>query len=398
MVAEGLDAIPLKDVIAQLKGLGFDCVRYTWATYMFTRYSNYKVGENLDKLNLTSSRLGIGNFNPSLESITVVEAFDFVVDEFGKQGMMVLADNHVSDPKWCCDNNDGNGCFGDQYFNLEEWLQGLSNVANRVKGKPQIVAVGLRNELRGPGQNNDNWYKYMSQGVTTVHKANPNVLVFVSGLNYDTDLSFLKTKPLNVNIGDKLVYEAGFLMSGSNPNPLVMTEFGMDMENIDDQNQRYLSCILAYLGGVDLDWALWAAQGSYYIREKENIVREHYGLWSIDFSSLRYQEFPQRFQLLQKKLLEPSSNSSKSYIIYHPLSGQCVKVNSNNELELGHCEWASKWNQEGQHIKLVGNGTYIEANSDGSKVKLSKDCKSKQSFWKTLSTSQWYYRLVSGFN
>ncbi|RHN44352.1 putative cellulase [Medicago truncatula] len=207
MVAEGLDAIPLKDVIAQLKGLGFDCVRYTWATYMFTRYSNYKVGENLDKLNLTSSRLGIGNFNPSLESITVVEAFDFVVDEFGKQGMMVLADNHVSDPKWCCDNNDGNGCFGDQYFNLEEWLQGLSNVANRVKGKPQIVAVGLRNELRGPGQNNDNWYKYMSQGVTTVHKANPNVLVFVSGLNYDTDLSFLKTKPLNVNIGDKLVYE-----------------------------------------------------------------------------------------------------------------------------------------------------------------------------------------------
>jgi len=198
------------------------------------------------------------------------------------------------------------------------------------------VAIGLRNELRGPKQNENNWHKYMSQGVTTVHKANPNVLVFVSGLNYDTDLSLLKTKPLNVNIGNKLVYEvhsyawsigspkdwieqpvnkkcanvmnglndkAGFLMGGSNPNPLVMTEFGMDMENIDDQNQRYLSCILAYLAGVDLDWALWAAQGTYYIREKESIVSEHYGIWSIDFSSLRYQEFPQRFQLMQKKLL-----------------------------------------------------------------------------------------------
>jgi len=138
MVAEGLDTIPLKDVIAQLKGLGFNCVRYTWATHMFTRYSNYKVGENLDKLNLPGSRLGIGNFNPSLENITVVEAFDFVIDEFGKQGMMVLADNNVSDPKWCCDNNHGNGFFGDQYFNPEEWLQGLSNVANRVKGKPQV--------------------------------------------------------------------------------------------------------------------------------------------------------------------------------------------------------------------------------------------------------------------
>ncbi|RHN44350.1 putative cellulase [Medicago truncatula] len=138
MVAEGLEIKPLKDLIAQLKELGFDCVRYTWATHMFTRYSNYKVGENLDKLNLTSSRLGIGNFNPSLENITVVEAFDFVIDEFGKQGMMVLVDNHVSDPKWCCHNKDGNGFFGDQYSDPKEWLQGLSNVANRVKGKSQV--------------------------------------------------------------------------------------------------------------------------------------------------------------------------------------------------------------------------------------------------------------------
>ncbi|GAU19828.1 hypothetical protein TSUD_170540 [Trifolium subterraneum] len=256
--------------------------------------------------------------------------------------MMVLVDNHVSDPKWCCDNNDGNGFFGDQFFDPKEWLEGLSNVANRVKAKPQVVAIGMRNELRGPNQEKDNWHKYMSQGATIVHKANPNILVFISGLNYDTDLSFLKTNPLNVSIGNKLVYEvhsyawsigspndwneqpmnqkcanvmnnlndkAGFLMSGSNPNPLVMTEFGMDMFDIDDKNQRFMSCMLAYLAGVDLDWALWAAQ-----------------------------EFSQRFQLVQKKLLEPSSNSIKSYIIYHPLSGQCVKVNNNHELELGDCD------------------------------------------------------------
>jgi len=139
MVAEGLNIIPLKDVISQLKGLGFNCVRYTWATHMFTRYSTSKVGENLDKLNLTGPRLGIGFFNPPMENITVVEAFDFVIDEFGKHGMMVLVDNHVSDPKWCCDNNDGNGFFGDQSFNPEEWLQGLSNVANHVKKINKIV-------------------------------------------------------------------------------------------------------------------------------------------------------------------------------------------------------------------------------------------------------------------
>jgi len=76
-------------------------------------------------------------------------------------------------------------------------------------------------------------------------------------------------------------------------------------------------------------------------------------------------------------IAEPSSKSSKSYIIYHPLSGQWVKGNKRNKLVLGDCDGKSKWNQVGQQIKLVGNDTCIEAIKDGSQVKLSNDCKSK---------------------
>lgn len=93
---------------------------------------------------------------------------------------------------------------------------------------------------------------------------------------------------------------------------------------------------------------------------------------------------------------EPSSNSSKSYIIYHPLSGQCVNVNNNQELELGNCEGQNKWSQEGQQIKLVGKGTCIEAIGNGSPVRLSNDCKSKQSFWKTLSVSNLHLGTLDG--
>lgn len=141
MLGEGLDTIPLNKLVSQIKDHGFNCVRYTWATHMFTRYANYKVGDNLDFLRLPGVRIGVKEYNPSLENVTVVEAFDAVIDEFGKQGMMVLADNHVSDPKWCCDNDDGNGFFDDVHFSPHEWLQGLSNVANRVKGKPQVYIV-----------------------------------------------------------------------------------------------------------------------------------------------------------------------------------------------------------------------------------------------------------------
>jgi hypothetical protein len=32
-------------------------------------------------------------------------------------------------------------------------------------------------------------------------------------------------------------------------------------------------------------------------------VSEHYSIWNVDFSALRYLKFHQRFQLVQKKLL-----------------------------------------------------------------------------------------------
>lgn len=97
-------------------------------------------------------------------------------------------------------------------------------------------------------------------------------------------------------------------------------------------------------------------------------------------------------------IVDPSSHSSKSYIIYHPLSGGCVKVNKNNELELGDCEGQSRWSQERQQIKLVGNGTCMKATGDGSPVRLSNDCKSKQSFWKTLSASNLHLGTLDGHN
>jgi hypothetical protein len=71
-------------------------------------------------------------------------------------------------------------------------------------------------------------------------------------------------------------------------------------------------------------------------------------------------------------------------------------VNNNHELELGECDGQSKWYQEGQQIKLVESGTCIEAISDGSIVKISNNCKSKQSFWKILSASNLHLGTLDG--
>ncbi|KAG4989948.1 hypothetical protein JHK84_032503 [Glycine max] len=44
-----------------------------------------------------------------------------VVKGLGDNGVMVILDNHVSKPRWCCSDDDGNGFFGDSYFDPDQY-------------------------------------------------------------------------------------------------------------------------------------------------------------------------------------------------------------------------------------------------------------------------------------
>ncbi|CAL5384200.1 unnamed protein product [Camellia sinensis] len=64
--------------------------------------------------------------------------------------------------------------------------------------------MSLRNELRGPKENVNDWYR---KGAEVVHAVNPDVLVILSGLSFDKDLSFLLNRPMNLTFIGKLVFE-----------------------------------------------------------------------------------------------------------------------------------------------------------------------------------------------
>lgn len=82
-----------------------------------------------------------------------------VVSSLGEKKVMVILDNHLSKPGWCCGGNDGNGFFGDTYFDPDVWVEGLTRMATMFAGAPNVVGMSLRNELRGPRQNTNDWYK-----------------------------------------------------------------------------------------------------------------------------------------------------------------------------------------------------------------------------------------------
>ncbi|KAJ4951820.1 hypothetical protein NE237_028652 [Protea cynaroides] len=425
MVAEGLDKKPLQDIASKVASLGFNCVRLTWATYMFTRTLpvNFTVARSLNSLGLGKAVLGIASNNPTLLNLTILQAYDAVVDELGASGLMVVLDNHVSRPKWCCGADDGNGFFGDTYFDPEEWLQGLNIVANRFSGKSQVVGMSIRNELRGPNQTETDWYRYIRRGVKEVHNANPDVLVIVSGLNYDTDLRFLKGSSLGVDLDDKLVYEvhwysfsginrqvwktqspglvcadaigsiedrAGFLMQGENPVPLFISEFGVDQTGENLADNRFLSCFLAFAVERNMDCAVWALQGSYYLRNGQAGSEETYGVLDGNWDQTRNPNFQERFRLMQEIIQDPKSDNPKYHIIFHPLSGRCARVNENNSVEASDCQDRNRWSYEGGQgpIRLLGTDLCLSVNGDGLPVTLSSNCSSEQSSWSMVSRSK----------
>lgn len=195
-----------------------------------------------------------------------------------------------------------------------------------------MVGMSLRNELRGTRQNEHDRYKYILRGAREVHQANPNVLILLSGLTWGTDLSFLKMKSPESNFDNKLVYEAhwysfsgdskiwelqplnrvcakatkwfndqnGFLISNDNPFPLLLGEFGFDQRGEKQADNGFLTCLVAYVAERDLDWGLWALQGSYYHREGNIGAEETFGVLDFNWKHLRNPTFQRRFRLLQQ--------------------------------------------------------------------------------------------------
>ncbi|KAL8196259.1 hypothetical protein R6Q57_025259 [Mikania cordata] len=422
MIPEGLNKKPMRAIVSDISHvMGFNCVRLTWATYMYTRYSNLTVTESLDRWNLTVIKDGVVKNNPEVLEMSIGEAQNAVVNELGKVGVMVVLDNHISMPEWCCGDNDGNGFFGDAHFDPGEWVQGLVAVARRYKGNPSVVAMSMRNELRGPRQNVTTWYEYMQQGATAIHHENPDILVIFSGLSYDTNLGFLKCQPLTISLDNKLVYEShwysfgqpsgdwilqtneycsnvtkwfmdnsGFLLR--NRFPMFLSEFGLDQRGENEMENRYFVCLLATVAEMDIDWALWQLPGSFMLRQGNVDVEDVYGMYDFMWEKLRNPTMVDRLGFIQTKIQGYNDGpcNQTSYILYHPLSGQCVRAN--DHISMANCRQASHWIHEhdGGSIQLANTNRCLTTIKQGMLPIISdNNCsKTPESSWNVVTCSK----------
>ncbi|KAN0063945.1 hypothetical protein ACQY0O_003551 [Thecaphora frezii] len=204
MLPEGLEKQPLSAIIGKLKEAGFNFVRHTYAIQMIDEiYDNG--GKDITLLDTMVKALGqddgkrvtqqIIAKNPQwTETTTRLEILADVAKAEAEAGILMHLDNHISTAKWCCGATDGNGYFGTRDFDVQKWQRGLQYFARWAKSHSNIQTISLRNELRKPTDENVEynwvtWWNHVNEAASLIHQANPDLVITISGLNYDIDLS-----------------------------------------------------------------------------------------------------------------------------------------------------------------------------------------------------------------
>lgn len=348
---EGLHAQSIATIAQFIADAGFNCVRLTYSTdwalnpdeSVSTAFANAAVLAGVPQYigNMTAYYDSAISHNPSLATSSVRDVFGLVVDELWSRGVMTVLDNHVSRAQWCCNLTDGNGWFdtafgyvadNSRFFNTSLWLDGLQAVAAWAPSHPGVIGMSLRNEIRqswlqGSNGPYDDWYTFITQAAELVHSTNPDLLVIVGGGLSSTDLTMVRDRPLDFSAWQgKHVWEMhaysftvtfrldfgscdveqstyglfdGFVLSQGKQYtaPLFLSEFGVAMtggENagLSDDDYDYLTCLVEYMTGNDAEWALWAIQGSYYIRNGVIGYNEPWGVLDFEWKNWRNPTFP----------------------------------------------------------------------------------------------------------
>ncbi|KAL9012680.1 MAG: hypothetical protein Q9173_002569 [Seirophora scorigena] len=288
---QGLQYASIKEPVTKIKGIGMNTIRLTWAVEMVDDVLQLPGGDVQirEAFNKTLGGDGQDVFkavmknNPAFkENITRLGVFDAIAAECATQNIYLHLDNHVFKACWCCKANEGNSFFGDKYLDVERWKRALALMAKHGKIWPTLVGMGLRNELREPPWGRElvsyGWdisHEHMPAAAAAVDGANENLLIFFSGLGYDTELRALRPLlevhdyDMDDSDTDCAAKKAGLVQNafgaldpvgGGTEFPLVVTEWGYE-QAADEYTSVYATCLRELMAEQRVGWTTWVLGG-----------------------------------------------------------------------------------------------------------------------------------------
>lgn len=385
-VVAGLQIASLQSIVQEIQSLGFNAVRLPWSNQMYE--SNPVVGSYA----LTA--------NPSMEGENALTIMDQVVSALTAAGIMVILDNHNSNAEWCC-GNDGNTLWYNSFYPETSWISDWKGMVQRYQSNPSVIGVDLRNEPRvnatWGGSSTTDWHAASERGGSAVQSINPNLLIFVEGISYAGDLSGVASLPVVLNVANRLIYEAhdygywhsgltsysdykniitpkwGYLVSGTNPQPFWIGEFGTcngastcvnSSSNAD--NGYWFNFVTTYLQAYNLDWSYWAINGTQSTGSGRTYgAKETYGVLNTSWNGSALAALTSRLQVLMNT---GANLANGTYKVVSVNSDLAMEVYNQSKSDGAAVDQWSYWGGASQQwtLRYLNNGMYslTSVNSD----------------------------------
>lgn len=279
-VVHGLWSRDYKDMLDQIASLKYNTLRLPYS-------------DDILKSGTTPNSINFYQMNEDLEGLTSLQVLDKIVDYAGQIGLRVILDRHRPDASgqtalWYTDS-----------VPESTWIANLQALAGRYQGNPTVVGIDLHNEPHDPatwgsGDTSTDWQLAAQRGGNAVLATNPDLLVFVEGIQtyngvsgwWGGNLMGAGDHPVELDVANRLVYSAhDYATSVSDqtwfhdadfPNnmpgiwdqywgyvfeqglaPVWVGEFGTTLQSTIDQ--QWLAALVKYLGsGTDsYQWTFW---------------------------------------------------------------------------------------------------------------------------------------------
>lgn len=184
---------PWRDIIDQIKGLGFNCIRLP--------FSGAMVG--------ATPPTSVIDFdeNPEFVGLTSLEIFDLILDYCLEQNIYVVLDHHRRQA--------GNGADGSPIgpgYTKAQWIATWTTMANRYKDHMAVVGADIHNEPHDLTWNA--WAALAEECGDAIHAIAPEWIIFVEGVGAYNDESYwwggslggVRDRPVVLNVANKMAY------------------------------------------------------------------------------------------------------------------------------------------------------------------------------------------------
>ena len=204
-----------KEMLAQIKSLGYNVIRLPYGV------------QSLRASNVSGIDFSIGS-NQELQGKSPLEVMDAIVQEAGRQGLLILLDSHQLNDQRIPELWYGDG------FTEADWIDTWKMLATRYRNQANIIGADLKNEPHGKASwgTNDSatdWRLAAERCGNAIQAINPNWLIVVEGVENNVPDQKLKIHWMGANLEGV----ARFPVRLSRPNKLVYSphEYGQGVYN-----------------------------------------------------------------------------------------------------------------------------------------------------------------------